>query len=63
MSNDCMHHSASFDVWHAHVVGVSVSLKCVVVPWCHAGCGVREGLLTHLSRLRELLWHLGAEWG
>ena len=55
MSNDCMHHSASFDVWHAHVVGVSVSLKCVVVQWCHAGCGVREGLLTHLSRLRELL--------
>ena len=63
MSCGRMHHCASIEVWNAHVLSVSVSLKCVVVPWCHAGCGVREGLLTHLSRLRELLWHLGAEWG
>ena len=37
MSYDRMRHSASTDVWHAHVLSVRSSLRCGGQPCCHEG--------------------------
>ena len=43
MSNDCMHHSASFDVWHAHVVVIEGDAsEGGVRKWDESEAGARE---------------------